>query len=150
MPTPESRALLYSALNMADMAEPDEEQRLAELLRLKILGSGHTQREVERRLHWGKGYISQLLRGSFDLKVKHVYAILEVIGLSPEAFFGELYRLVPAEGGVEAARGAAGRHRPAGTMGPEELEALRPFFKQLIRELLEEERAQEPQTPGER
>lgn len=148
MPTWPLRALLYSAPDMADTAEPGDEQRLAELLRLKILASGHSQRAVERRLAWGKGYISQLLRGNFDLKVKHVYAILGVIGLSPESFFGELYRLAPAESRGLVASAAAGGSRPAAILGLEELGALRPFFRELIREVLEEERAEGSRVPG--
>lgn len=135
-------AMLYSAANMT---ETEDAQRLAELLRLKIITSGHSQREVERRLDWGKGYISQLLRGSFDLKVKHVYSILEVIGIAPRAFFAELYQLAPASVSTATAF-------PGGATWPlpGDLETLRPHLEGLIREILEAERERQapPGRPG--
>lgn len=85
-------------------------KRLADFLRLKIRSAGHFQNAVERRLGWGEGYVSQLLRGNQDLKVKHVYAILRVIGVSPAEFFAQLAALEACASPPPAAaeRGAGG------------------------------------------
>lgn len=68
-------------------------KRLADFVRLKIRSTGHFQNAVERRLGWGEGYLSQLLRGNQDLKVKHVYAILRAIGVPAAEFFSQLAAL---------------------------------------------------------
>jgi len=68
-----------------------EVARLARLLQRKIVGAGSSQAEVERQLAWRSGYLSQILRGAIDLKVDQFFAIVRVIGVSPWAFFAELY-----------------------------------------------------------
>lgn len=74
------------------MDEPEvETQRLSDALREAIRRRKISQREVERTLGQSKGYLSLLLHGNVDLKVKHVFAVLKVIGMEPEEFFGILY-----------------------------------------------------------
>ncbi len=73
--------------------------RLSEHLRTTLRGAGWTQQAVERRLGWGQGYLSHLLRGRFHLKLRHVFEVLEVIGRDPGRFFLDLY------GREEAAHG---------------------------------------------
>jgi transcriptional regulator with XRE-family HTH domain len=68
-----------------------EVRRLAEALRETIHKRKTSQRQVERALHQGKGYLSQLLNGKADLKLKQVFAVLGVLGVPPEDFFVELY-----------------------------------------------------------
>jgi transcriptional regulator with XRE-family HTH domain len=70
---------------------PEEVQRLARHLRWAIEVCGMTLRDVEARLGMGDGYLGQLLRGSVDLKVKHVVAVLAVLGMDPAEFFFSLY-----------------------------------------------------------
>jgi transcriptional regulator with XRE-family HTH domain len=65
---------------------------LAQHLRLSIQARGLTLRWVERQLGMGEGYLGQLLRGNLDLKVKHVMAVLQVIGMEPEEFFSTFAR----------------------------------------------------------
>jgi transcriptional regulator with XRE-family HTH domain len=85
-----------------------ETQRLAEALRETIRRAKTSQRQIERTLGQGKGYLSQLLGGNVDLKVKHVFAILAVIGVEPEELFLEIYdRSDP----VGAVRGLVARSR---------------------------------------
>jgi transcriptional regulator with XRE-family HTH domain len=85
-----------------------ETQRLADVLRETIHRSKISQRQIERTLGQGKGYLSQLLSGNVDLKVKHVFAVLAVIGVEPEEFFQEIYdRSDP----VGAVRGLVARSR---------------------------------------
>jgi transcriptional regulator with XRE-family HTH domain len=95
----------------------DDVKRLADFVRLKIRSTGHFQNAVERRLGWGEGYLSQLLRGNQDLKVKHVYAILRVIGVPPSEFFSQLAALEaysPSQPGGEAAGPRRSTERDAG------------------------------------
>jgi transcriptional regulator with XRE-family HTH domain len=74
------------------VSSPEEEvRRVAEALREAIHSRHSSQRKVERALHQGKGYLSQLLKGSVDLKLKHVFAILRTIGVGPDEFFLDLY-----------------------------------------------------------
>lgn len=68
-----------------------ELDRVLTLLRNKIRERGFTQLEVQEALAWGRSYISQLLTKQKSLRVEQVLLILEVIGVEPGEFFGELY-----------------------------------------------------------
>lgn len=59
-------------------------------LRWRIQCSSFTQRSLERRLGFSKGYLSQVLRGQVDLKITHLFAMLEVLGVDPGEFFAEV------------------------------------------------------------
>jgi transcriptional regulator with XRE-family HTH domain len=65
--------------------------KLVETLRQRIREAGLTLREVEERLGLGKDYLRHVLSGRVDLKLKHVLAILEVLGLDPGPFFADVY-----------------------------------------------------------
>ena len=67
------------------------------LLRNKIRERGFTQLEVQEALGWGRSYISQLLTKQKSLRIEQVLLILNVIGVDPSEFFGELYHF-PASG----------------------------------------------------
>src|SRR5436853_4828335 len=74
------------------METPEAEvRRVAEALREAIRRTKTSQRQVERALGQGKGYLSQLLGGNLDLKLKHVFAVLGVLGVEPDSFFQDLY-----------------------------------------------------------
>ncbi len=74
-----------------------ELDRVLTLLRNKIRERGFTQLEVQEALGWGRSYISQLLTKQKSLRVEQVLLILNVIGVDPSEFFGELYHF-PAAG----------------------------------------------------
>ncbi len=80
-----------------------ETERLARQLQTACRQAGISQRGVERRLEWSNGYLSQLIHGGVDLKLDQLFAVLEVIGKSPAAFFGDLYDLVPRSAEEERA-----------------------------------------------
>jgi transcriptional regulator with XRE-family HTH domain len=86
----------------APRAPEAEVQRVAEALREAIRRKKISQRQVERVLGQGKGYLSQLLGGTVDLKLKHLFAVLAVIGVEPDAFFLELYDRSDPLGSVRA------------------------------------------------
>ena len=68
-----------------------ELDRYLTLLRNKIREKGFTQLEVQEALGWGRSYISQLLTKQKTLRIEQVLLILNVIGIEPGEFFGELY-----------------------------------------------------------
>lgn len=60
--------------------------------------AGLSQRALERRVGFSKGYISQLLARNLDLKLWHVLAMLDGLGESPGKFFG---RIFPCDGALD-------------------------------------------------
>ncbi len=74
-----------------------ELDRVLTLLRNKIRERGFTQLEVQEALAWGRSYISQLLTKQKSLRVEQVLLILNVIGVDPGEFYGELYQLPSAD-----------------------------------------------------
>src|SRR5947199_10833567 len=101
------------------MDSPEVEvRRVAEALREAIRRGKSAQRQVERALGQGKGYLSQLFGGNVDLKVKHVFAILAVLGVEPDEFFLDLYDRSDPVGSV---RGLVARAR----VHQQELDELR-------------------------
>lgn len=73
------------------MMSEEPAERLARRLGAKVREAGFTQGEVSRRLRWGPDYVNQLLRGNLDLRLDHVYAILDTIGVTAGHFFGSLH-----------------------------------------------------------
>ena len=68
-----------------------ELDRCLTLLRNRIRQKGFTQLEVQKALGWGRSYISQLLTKQKELRYKQILLMLDVIGVSPEEFFAELF-----------------------------------------------------------
>ncbi len=93
----------------------DEEQRIIELLEIALRTSGKSKKQVDESRGWCRGTTSQLLKGRIDLKVRHVFEILEVAETYPEDFFGALFPRksvseLPPPGLEEMIRAAARRH----------------------------------------
>ena len=65
----------------------EEVHRYAGLLRQAIRAAGLSVSEVERRLGAGPKALRRIFSGQVDLKLKHVLAILGILGLSQEEFF---------------------------------------------------------------
>jgi transcriptional regulator with XRE-family HTH domain len=106
------------------MGSPEAEvSRVAEALREAIRKAKRSQRQVEQALGQGKGYLSQLLGGNVDLKLKHVFAILGVLEIEPDEFFVSLYEKSDPLGAV---RGLVARARVQ-----EELEDLKGRIERL-------------------
>ncbi len=88
-------SLEYSK-TMAPMLNIDRElDRYLTLLRNKIRERSFTQLEVQESLGWGRSYISQIVTKQKSLRVEQVLLILDVIGIEPAEFFGELYDAFP-------------------------------------------------------
>jgi transcriptional regulator with XRE-family HTH domain len=65
----------------------EEVRRYAALLKQAIRAAGLSVSEVERRLGTGPKALRRIFSGHVDLKLKHVIAILRILGLSQEQFF---------------------------------------------------------------
>jgi|GEM_PF-5100993 len=61
-----------------------------ESIRIEMIRRKISQRSLERRFDWGHGYLSNILSGRLDLKVKILYQILEAFEMSPSEFFRSL------------------------------------------------------------
>lgn len=76
-------------------AKPDQHTaeiaRLSELLKAVIKLSEIPTAEIERRIGQSPGYIWRLLSGTFELKLRRILEILEVIELRPAEFFRLAY-----------------------------------------------------------
>ncbi|MCP4658840.1 MAG: helix-turn-helix transcriptional regulator [bacterium] len=73
------------------MKAKDETLRVLKRLRLLIYLLDDTLREVEKRSGFSRGYLSQILTGTVEIKLWQVLAILEAIQLEPSEFFAELF-----------------------------------------------------------
>lgn len=71
-------------------AQAETRQALA-YLRDLIEDSDLLQRQVEDRAGFSRGYLSQLLNGHIDLKVRHLETLFEALGLLPGQYFGALF-----------------------------------------------------------
>jgi transcriptional regulator with XRE-family HTH domain len=116
------------------MSSEDDVQRVLSLLKRAIRSSGSSQKEVDRKIGVQPGYLSQVMIGRLDLKLKHLLRALEAIEVDPAGFFslafpvergeatgGDLLRLLPAPGSEP-------RRPPApsatGSIADQELERL--------------------------
>lgn len=93
----------------------DEEQRILDLLEVALRTSGKTKKEVDESRGWCRGTTSRLLKGRIDLKVRHLFDLLEVAETSPEDFLRALFERkttpdLPPSGLQEMIRAAARRH----------------------------------------
>ncbi len=64
--------------------------RCVALLRNKIRRRGFTPQQVQDSLGWGRK-ISRLVKKPKTLQMRHLLLVLDVIGVEPADFFGELY-----------------------------------------------------------
>jgi hypothetical protein len=74
---------------------------LLDLLAEVIEGSGRSDRDLERALKVGHGWLRLLLKGRIDLKVRHLEEIGAELGFSLEDFFLRAYG---KEGSLEKGR----------------------------------------------
>jgi len=121
-----------------------ESRRALDAVRRAILASPLSQRRVEKRAGFSRGYLSQLLAGNLDLKLGHLLAMLEALELPPGRFFSGLFpdnrraalaafRARSQRGEVEAPRDMAALH----DLGLESLAALRGRLERCERAIAE-------------
>ncbi len=69
----------------------EETARLLELLAELVARSGRTQREVERALGVGHGWLRLLFAGRSEVKVRHILDLAALLGFTPGQFFRQAY-----------------------------------------------------------
>jgi hypothetical protein len=79
---------------LGELSGPNEARRLTTLLQAKITAAKKSLRALSTELGFRPDHLSQILRGSVELKVWQVYALLRCLGIQPADFFDELYGLV--------------------------------------------------------
>jgi hypothetical protein len=72
-----------------------EARHYAAILRQAVRAAGFSMTEVEHRLGSGPKALRRVLCGAVDLKVKHIVAVLRVIGMSQQEFFAIATRTPP-------------------------------------------------------
>jgi len=85
------------------MEVEQEVRRYLELLEGLIKVEGFSIREVERRLGWGKGTLNGIFHGKIEIKLRHLFGILDLLGYTQEQFYEVAHRKVP-EGTTVAQR----------------------------------------------
>lgn len=79
----------------------EEVGRLLVLLDEAIHDARLSRREIERELGFGQSYLNSLLRGRIELKVWHVFALAEFLGLDPLVLFARAARPGPPDTAAE-------------------------------------------------
>ena len=73
------------------MSDDLDTERVLRLLETAIQVSGVSKRRLEEALGVSRGYMTQVLGGKIELKLKLIHRILAEIGLEPLAFFQMAY-----------------------------------------------------------
>ena len=68
------------------MSEADVDH-LCQMLKMVIRAADRTGKEIEKELEMSPGYLSRLLGGGIELKVSHIFNILELAGMPPHELF---------------------------------------------------------------
>jgi len=76
---------------MDDERYDEEVRRLAKVLSTVVQVVRRTRQSVEQELGLSSGYLSKILGGTVDLRVRHVLAISEAVGMDPANFFALVY-----------------------------------------------------------
>ncbi len=122
------------------MTPESDVQNILTLLRRAIRSSGHSQKEVDRRIGVQPGYLSQVMIGRLDLKLKHLLRALEAIEVEPAAFF-ELVFGLPGEANPTSSDllslvspAAVGGHKETAAPGVVSTEDLEQLIARTVRE----------------
>ena len=87
---------------MADTNEPEAPDwkalRVAEVLSATVRVAGRSRLSLEQQMGLSSGYLSKILGGTVELRMRHVFMILDAIEVDPADFFRVAFprRLHPA------------------------------------------------------
>lgn len=73
------------------MSINEEVRRATKLLETVMQAAGVTRKQLDQRLGAGPGYVSQVLTGRMELKLRHILAILRSLDVEPSVYFQTLY-----------------------------------------------------------
>ncbi len=76
---------------MDDKRYDEEVHRIAQVLSTVLQVVRRTRQSVEQKLGLSSGYLSKILGGTVDLRVRHILAISEAVGMDPANFFALAY-----------------------------------------------------------
>ncbi len=132
-----------------------ELRRLVGVLEELMLSSRRSQRDLERELDLGNGYLSHLFKGRRELKVKHILMLGKVLGFDLLSFAERAYRRRgrTPEWALQQIESGSWEPRAAGSLAPPasplaSLPALAPTpgpqldeerIRQLVRDLVQDE-----------
>ena len=69
----------------------EEVLRITRLLDKAVRDSRTTKKSIEKRMGWSAGYMTRLMRGVIELKLRHIFDIAAMIGVEPANFFHSAY-----------------------------------------------------------
>lgn len=130
-------------------ARKEDLRRVARVLGHKIRDAGLSFRDVSDRLGWPADRLSHVLKGRLLLRLEDLYGILDLLGLSPSAFFAEVERTAPRSHPGHELEGGDPHERPVGGLTRGELFAA---IQRAVREELDvrEQRRREVDPRGAR
>lgn len=134
------RALAGEAL---DQVVASEVGKVIELLRRKIAESGLSQKQIERGLGWGEGYLSQILTGKVDLKLQHFFRVAAALDCSVPDLLRQLYGTTATMASPVGRSGAPRERRWTG--GEAE---LRNLVAEVVREHFTDVQPEQTQARG--
>ena len=82
--------MVYSSRIMDERSD-NEVRRLADMLSMVLRVARRTRQSVEHDLGLSSGYLSKILGGTVDLRVRHILTISEAAGMDPANFFTLAY-----------------------------------------------------------
>lgn len=92
-----------------------ELRRVARLLETEIQVAGSSKRAVERRLEVAPGYLTKVIKGGIEFRLRHVLEVAEATGFDVAEFFHKAFPLPP--GAAAAGEGAPPAISAAGATG---------------------------------
>lgn len=135
------------------MTIDDEVRRATKLLETVMQAAGLTRKDLDQKLGAGPGYVSQVLTGRMELKLRHIIAILRALEVEPTVFFQTLYPenrpatdAVVMEEFLRRFQQLGFGPRPAHTVPTMDTQGLETLIRTAVRAALSE--PQEPGSPG--
>lgn len=90
-----------------DAPGDNDSAQLIEGLTATLRAAKIRRAEIERKLGWSAGYVSRLLKGTIEMRLSHLFAILRAIEVPPSEFFRYVFPL---------GSGFPQREQPAGSL----------------------------------
>jgi transcriptional regulator with XRE-family HTH domain len=113
--------------------------------------------EIERKLEWSAGYVSRLLKGTIEMRLSHLFAILRAIEVPPSEFFRYVFPVgtgfAPRDRRTGAPTAPVDLERRLVARGNELDERIREVVVETFRDMLEgigPEAAEDAQRAAER
>jgi hypothetical protein len=72
-----------------------EIRRVARLLEIEIRLANTSKRAIEKKLGWAPGYLTKVIKGGLELRVRHVLAVASAAGFSVGEFFAKTFPSAP-------------------------------------------------------